>query len=214
MRIAGIRVPAWAVAVVGLLIVSAVAMAVAGSKGNDKAAEQSPDGTTQGQSVVTSSQGTSEISTSTAGKATTPGESSPDGGSTDGEAPASDATNDGSDPDEGTDPKDGTGTVVVKFWNDSSSKSNDLEVRIGDAEWAPGRGTSNATKLGPIPLSKTVDLTVYPEGEDGGSFIVPIVVTAAMSGLDRDAIHVELRDAEVRVLGNPVVGFEVIEPRG
>lgn len=106
------------------------------------------------------------------------------------------------------------GYVVIKYWNDTVSNAPALEVAVGEASWKPkSRVPSEAGRLGPIPLGRIVDLLVYPDGRKGSRISVSIKVDPEMDSKDVDAIHVEVRDDKVRVLGNPLVKSEITAQR-
>lgn len=108
------------------------------------------------------------------------------------------------------------GYVIIKYWNDTVSKAPaGLEIVAGDAVFKPkARVSSEVGRLGPIPLGKTMDLVVYPDGRKGSKVTVSIMVAEDMDANDVDAIHVEIRDDKVRILGNPLVRAEVVASRG
>ncbi len=125
-----------------------------------------------------------------------------------------------------TDPKDDTSADPVKpavpgqsmdlrvlLWNDTDTKAPDgLEVAIGSIKWTPADPTlkSQAGELGAVAIGKVLDLEVYPDGRQGKKITVKIKLTADMrSGSEADAVHVEVRDSQVRVLGTPVENFDV-----
>lgn len=203
MRIAGRQVPLWAVIAL-VVTLAAIVVAVLVGRGDVESAEgPGLSAGSSGEPGVTGSDAASAGIEPSGGKATTTDTASTDTGS-------------GSvGPDGDGDGAAKTGTVIVKFWDDTSSRyKGGATIKLGDAVWSPDAGESDTSKMGPVELGTTVTLYVYPDGQDGAEIAVPIVVTTAMSGRDADAVHVELRDTEVRVLGNPVVNFEVLESRG
>lgn len=108
-----------------------------------------------------------------------------------------------------------TGTTMdlkILLWNDTDSKApKNLEVVVGEVKWVL---TDNATpsvagELAGLPVGKKLDLVVYPDGRSGNKIIVPIMLTKDMrSGSEADAVHVEVKDDRVRVLGTPVENFD------
>lgn len=108
-----------------------------------------------------------------------------------------------------------TGTIIIKYWNDTVSKPPaDVIIKAGDATWKP-RSTrrSDRGELKPVPLERTVQLIVYPDGLRGKRISVPILLTKDMDANEVDAIHVEIRDDRVKILGNPLVDAQIATGR-
>lgn len=107
--------------------------------------------------------------------------------------------------------------LKILLWNDTDTKAPDgLEIAIGSVKWAPADPTlkSQSGELGAVAIGKVLDLEVYPDGRRGKKITVKIKLTAEMrSGSEADAVHVEVRDTQVRVLGTPVENFDVTVDR-
>lgn len=121
----------------------------------------------------------------------------------------------------GTDQNGGTGgdtgastvglTVRVLWWNDAKAKPADgFEIVYDSKSIKPDTSKASGTgSIGPVPFGKDVVLVVYPDGRDGKRFEVPFKVSKTMApNSDVDAIHVEVSDDKVRVLGNAVDNFD------
>lgn len=113
----------------------------------------------------------------------------------------------------GTKPSPSTKGLVVKilWWNDTKTKApNGCEIVYGSSSFKPVATKDAASgSIGPVPYRKSVQLVIYPDGRSGKKILVPFVVDSGMNAnSDRDAIHVQISDAEVRVLGNAVDGFD------
>ena len=103
-------------------------------------------------------------------------------------------------------------TVRVMFWNDTSSNSaKGCEIIIEGNSWAPDADSaSDSGAIDGLAYDKVLDLVVLPNGLGGDRFEVPVKFTSVMDpGSERDAIHVEVSDGEVRVIGNAVENFDV-----
>lgn len=114
----------------------------------------------------------------------------------------------------GTKPSAPVKTTALKilWWNDTvSKKATGCEVAYGSAAFRPDVSQDAATGLlKAVPVGKTVNLVVYPDGRSGKKIIVPFKVDSYMkASTDQDAIHVAVSDDTIKVLGNPVEGFEV-----
>lgn len=120
------------------------------------------------------------------------------------------------------DPNEGNGTttqpaatmsLMILLWNDTQSKAPEgIEVAVGAAKWAPADSSlANQTGvLKGIAVGQKLQLEVYPDGRSGKKILVPILLTKEMrSGSEADAVHVEVKDGTVRVLGTPVENFDV-----
>lgn len=107
-----------------------------------------------------------------------------------------------------------TGYLIIKYWNDTVSKEPDLLVTAASASWRPRQGVAaEKGKLGPVPLGRAIDLVIYPDGASGKRIVVPVLLSASMDSNDLDAVHIEVRDNRVRILGNPVQEADVVVPR-
>lgn len=102
-----------------------------------------------------------------------------------------------------------TRTLKVLWWNDTASRTpKSPEIVFGGKSFKPRAGKRDSGSIGPIPLDRQVEVVVYPDGRSGPKLVAEILVDKGMtSNSDTDAIHVEVRDTGVRVLGNPVVDF-------
>ena len=103
-------------------------------------------------------------------------------------------------------------TVRIMFWNDTNSNSaKGCEVIIDGNAWVPDTDSaSDAGAIDGLAYDNTLDLVVLPNGSGGDRFEVPVKFTSVMDpGSERDAIHVEVSDGEVRVIGNAVENFDV-----
>ena len=124
--------------------------------------------------------------------------------------PGSDDPND----DNGTSTQPGaTMSLMVLLWNDTQSKApGDLEVAVGAVKWVPSDSSlaNQAGSLKGLAVGQKLQLEVYPDGRSGNKILVPILLTKDMrSGSEADAVHVEVKDGSVRVLGTPVENFDV-----
>lgn len=104
-------------------------------------------------------------------------------------------------------------TIRILWWNDTRSRApRGFEVAIGAATWRPSDESAERETgaLKRIPVGEPIVLYVYPDGRSNQRFEVPIEVTEVMqSDSDQDAIHVAVSDTAVRVVGTPVVEFDV-----
>ncbi|MDO9108438.1 MAG: hypothetical protein Q7U89_05545 [Coriobacteriia bacterium] len=110
-----------------------------------------------------------------------------------------------------------TMTLRILLWNDTESKApKNLEVAVGAVTWIPANPTvpSQSGDLAGLAVGKDLQLELYPDGRTGKKLVVTIRLTPEMrSGSDADAVHVEIRDDSVRVLGTPVENFDVTAKR-
>lgn len=108
-------------------------------------------------------------------------------------------------------------TLRILLWNDTESKApKNLEVAVGSITWTPADPTvpNQSGDLAGVAVGKDLQLEVYPDGRTGKKIVVTIRLTPEMrSGSDADAVHVEVRDDQVRVLGTPVDNFDVTAKR-
>lgn len=114
-------------------------------------------------------------------------------------------------------PATATMTVKILWWNDTESKQpKGTLISIGDARWKPDvTVTQGAGTLSGLPYGKELTLVIYPDGPLGKKVSVPVTFDAKTmkSNSDQDAIHIEIKDTTVKVLGNPVKNFEVVTAR-
>ncbi|MDP2233033.1 MAG: hypothetical protein Q8K89_05310 [Actinomycetota bacterium] len=110
-----------------------------------------------------------------------------------------------------------TMTLRILLWNDTEGKApKNLEVAVGAVKWIPADPTvpNQSGDLAGLAVGKDLQLEVYPDGRTGKKLLVTIRLTPEMrSGSDADAVHVEVRDDSVRVLGTPVDNFDVTAKR-
>jgi hypothetical protein len=108
-------------------------------------------------------------------------------------------------------------TVRIKWWNDTvAAPPVGIEVVLGDVNWKPSNVSAEAAtgRLSSAPLGSELFLDVYPDGRDGKRVRVPVELLAAMlPDSEEDAIHVAVSDDTVRVIGTPVLDFDVSTPR-
>lgn len=101
--------------------------------------------------------------------------------------------------------------LKVMWWNDTVDRLPEgFEVVYAGQSFKPDSGKQrDSGSIGPCPYDTTVTLLVYPDGRGGPKFVVPITATKVMqANSERDAIHVQVSDGSVRVLGNAVDNFE------
>lgn len=100
-------------------------------------------------------------------------------------------------------------TVRILWWNDTVRQPvKSPEVVFEDSVYKPASGKSDVGSVGPAAVGRTLTLIVYPDGRSGKAVKASFEVTAQMmSNSDVDAIHVEVSDTQVRVLGNPIPNF-------
>lgn len=106
-----------------------------------------------------------------------------------------------------------TMTVRILYWNDTESKpASALVVSIGDVKWSPAdkEAESAVGSLAGLPFNQSLKIVVMPDGVGGKRIEVPVKFTTDMiADTAGDAIHVEVKDGTVRVLGTPVDNFDV-----
>lgn len=100
-------------------------------------------------------------------------------------------------------------TIRILWWNDTVDKPvASPEIVFGGKSYRPKAGKSDVGSIGPAKPGSELTFSVYPDGRSGKSVSVRFEVTDEMlSNSDIDAIHVEVSDAQVRVLGNPIPNF-------
>jgi len=100
----------------------------------------------------------------------------------------------------------------ILLWNDTDAKApKNLEVAVGSVKWvlADNSVPSVTGELAALAVGKKLSLEVYPDGRSGKKIVVPILLSKDMrSGSEADAVHVEIKDDRVRVLGTPVENFD------
>lgn len=106
-------------------------------------------------------------------------------------------------------------TIRILWWNDSVDKPvASPEIVFGGKSYKPASGKSDVGAIGPAEPGDQLTFSVYPNGRGNKSVSVRFEVTDEMlSKSDVDAIHVEISDAQVRVLGNPIPNFVQAFPR-
>jgi len=104
-------------------------------------------------------------------------------------------------------------TVRLLWWNDTeTSHPVRFELVLASSEWSPdnSRAASQTGSLAKIPVGEQLTLQVFPDGRNGKRIDVPVEVTAEMvDNSEEDAIHVAISDTAVRVVGTPIVEFDV-----
>lgn len=226
----------WAAGIVAALLLTAggVALARGGGKapivpprtqatsnaegGTDAESPLTDGGSAGGQAGVTTSEGVVSAGggTGASGGVTTPDNNSTPGVTKPSSKPASDTGNKTptSTP---TVPVTKTMTVKILWWNDTQArKPVGTVISIGDARWKPDvTALQDSGTLSGLPFGKQLTLVVFPDGPLGKKISVPVMFDekTMKPNSDQDAIHVEIRDNAVKVLGNPVSNFEVVTPR-
>lgn len=108
-------------------------------------------------------------------------------------------------------------TLRILWWNDTEKVAPiGFEVAVGTVTWSPAdaKAESGVGSLSGLEYGRELSLVVYPDGPSGTRVTVPILLTDDMvSNSDSDAVHVEVRDDTVRVLGTPVKNFDVTYDR-
>lgn len=161
------------------------------------------------------SEGAASVDTSADARATAGGgsnSSSGSGSSTSGKPSSSTSGKPGSSVGSGSSSAAATMQVRLLWWNDTEKKQPaGFTVVLGSTKVVPDTSKKSGTgMLGPVAIGPVMNLAVYPDGMNGKKIVVPVTVNANMvGGSEQDAIHVEVSDTKVRVLGNPVEGFDV-----
>ncbi len=103
-----------------------------------------------------------------------------------------------------------TKMIRINWWNDTRAKPpKNPVVEFAGKMVKPKAGKSDVLRIGPCPVGKDLKLVVMPDGPGGKRLVATFRVTRSMiADSEQDAIHVEVRDDSVRVLGNPVLNFE------
>jgi len=103
-----------------------------------------------------------------------------------------------------------TGTrLKILWWNDTVNRApSNAEIVFAGKSYKPAAGKSDSGSIGPCPMGKQLQLVIYPDGRKGAKLIAKFTVDSQMvANSETDAIHVEVRDTGVRVLGNPITNF-------
>ncbi|MDZ4168899.1 MAG: hypothetical protein U1E26_04485 [Coriobacteriia bacterium] len=110
----------------------------------------------------------------------------------------------------GTAPSTAPKTIRIKWWNDTQANSpKNATIEFGGKSVKPKAGKGDTLAIGPCAVGKDLKLTIYPDGPSGSKLVATFRVDASMvADSEQDAIHIEVRDDRVRVLGNPVPNFE------
>lgn len=122
-------------------------------------------------------------------------------------------------PKAGEKPRDLEATFKLRvfWWNDTKARpAHSFELGWGsNGSWkADGTKSSQVTEIGPFPTGVRFELGVFPSGTSGDGWAAPLYISPQMiSASDQDALHVEITDDGMKVLGNPVQNFEVDFPR-
>lgn len=185
-----------------------------------RAATKTPDLGSRPGSSGGASEGSASVDTSADARSTVGGGSksstgsSGSGSSTSGKSGSSTSgqSNTGAGAGSGSASATGTMKVRVLWWNDTEKKQADgFTVILGSTKVvADVSQKSGSGMLGPVAIGPVMNLAVYPDGMGGKKIVVPVTMNANMvGGSEQDAIHVEVSDTKVRVLGNPVEGFDV-----
>lgn len=204
------------VLMVALVVVLALSMTACGKK-SDKSADLKLG---EGKTSASTPQGTSATNSDTSGtgasgtKATDPAAQEPaSGANSSGNTGGSTASGNTGGTTGGT--SGGTSasakglTIKILWWNDTAERApKNAEVVFGNRIYRPRTGKSDQGSIGPCPVGKPLKLIVYPDGRNGAKLEAEFTVDAQMvANSDQDAIHVEVKDTRVRVLGNPVNNF-------
>lgn len=106
-----------------------------------------------------------------------------------------------------------TRDIKVLWWNDTASNApKGCEIVFAGNSFKPDyTAKKDSGSIGPCPVGKVLKLEVYPDGRAAGAkpIVVDFTVTKDMEpNSDVDAIHVEISDTRVKVLGNAVRNFQ------
>lgn len=109
-----------------------------------------------------------------------------------------------------TKPSTAAKIIRINWWNDTQANPvDDPAIVFAGTTVRPKPGKSSVLSIGPCPVGKKLQLVVYPDGPSGQKMVATFLVTSAMvANSDQDAIHVEVRDNRVRVLGSPIPNFD------
>lgn len=180
-----------------------------GEDGKPSAAATATESASGGASETTDSPKKPSATSSASGGSQSGGQSgtSSGGSSSGGDSGGSSSGDDGaSDP---KTPATAGKTIRILWWNDTVDKPvASPEIVFGGKSYRPKAGKSDVGAIGPAKPGDQLTFSVYPDGRSGKSVSVRFEVTNEMlSNSDIDAIHVEVSDAQVRVLGNPIPNF-------
>lgn len=213
--------------VIVIAVVLALALVGCGTKDKNSSGMSLDNKTTEkAEGTVAEGSGTSGGSSASAGGSAASGQKASDGagsaqgssGSTGGSGSTSGKT--------GTSGGSGSGgsgvsssaskglTIKIMWWNDTVNRApKNAEIVFAGRSYKPAAGKSDQGSIGPCPIGKQLELVVYPDGRGtaahpGTKLIAKFTVNAQMvANSETDAIHVELKDTGLRVLGNPVNNF-------
>ena len=108
-------------------------------------------------------------------------------------------------------------TLRVMWWNDTVSRAPEgFRIELAGGFWEPSEHGSEheVGRVEGVPAAGAVDLVVFPDGEEGARIVVPVQLDGAMvSDSEEDAIHIEVTDEQVRIVGTPLLDFDVVESR-
>lgn len=110
----------------------------------------------------------------------------------------------------GPDAASAQASVKVIFYNDTDKEPvSSVTISVADSSWMPDTGKDTVSGTIRMPLDAKTTLVVLPDGEQGRRIEVPVSFSSAMrADSERDAIIIEIDDAQVRVLGNPVTNVD------
>ncbi len=96
--------------------------------------------------------------------------------------------------------------VRVMWWNDAEDVPVEgFLISIGASSWSPDETADSDTGALSVTVDKPSVVVIYPDGPGGSRIEVPILFEKMMKDdSEQDAIIVEVSDARIRVLGNPV----------
>ncbi len=100
--------------------------------------------------------------------------------------------------------------IRIKWWNDTQAvPPKNPVIEFGGKRVTLKAGKSDTLAIGPCPVGEDLTFAIYPDGTAGKRIVATFRVEARMiADSEQDAIHVEVRDDRVRVLGNPIPNFE------
>ncbi len=149
---------------------------------------------------------TTETASGDTGTSTSGGSSTSGGGSASGGESGSDGSG-------GSNAPVITRDIKILWWNDTASNApKGCEIVFAGKSFKPDyTAKKDSGSIGPCPVGKVLKLEVYPDGRGAGAkpIVVDFTVTKDMEpNSDVDAIHVEISDTRVKVLGNAVRNFQ------
>ncbi len=101
--------------------------------------------------------------------------------------------------------------VRVIFWNETQKRpATGFAIKLGNVTWSPDSNEKKQTRtFGPLPIDETLVLGLYPQGTKAARLVAELKLYRDMlPDSEQDAIHVDVRDDKIRVLGTPVENFE------